>query len=140
MFKETHPILGTRDIQRAIAFYTQQLGFKLAFGDKADPPSYVGFRRDAVELHMQFQFEHEMGTIRLRFLVDDPDALFGEYRQQGVECNPNTVHETLWGTREFALYDLDRNALTFYRHLTSAERERRTAESSQNYGASGTTG
>ena len=75
MFKETHPILGTRDIQRAIAFYTQRLGFKLAFGDKADPPNYVGFRRDAVELHMQFQFEHEMGTIRLRFLVDDPDAL-----------------------------------------------------------------
>jgi hypothetical protein len=46
------------------------------FGDKADPPNYVGFRRDAVELHMQFQFEHEMGTIRLRFLVEDPDALF----------------------------------------------------------------
>jgi catechol 2,3-dioxygenase-like lactoylglutathione lyase family enzyme len=38
MFKETHAILGTRDIQRAIAFYTQQLGFKLAFGDKVDPP------------------------------------------------------------------------------------------------------
>src|SRR5262249_43624497 len=56
MFKETHPILGTRDIQRAIEFYTQQLGFKLAFGDKVDPPNYVGFRRDAVELHMQFQF------------------------------------------------------------------------------------
>jgi catechol 2,3-dioxygenase-like lactoylglutathione lyase family enzyme len=50
MFKETHPILGTRDIQRATAFYTQQLGFKLAFGDKADPPNYVGFQRDAVEL------------------------------------------------------------------------------------------
>jgi catechol 2,3-dioxygenase-like lactoylglutathione lyase family enzyme len=47
MFKETHPILGTRDIQRAIAFFTQQLGFKLAFGDTADPPNYVGFRRDA---------------------------------------------------------------------------------------------
>jgi catechol 2,3-dioxygenase-like lactoylglutathione lyase family enzyme len=27
MFKETHPILGTRDIQRAIEFYTQ-LGFE----------------------------------------------------------------------------------------------------------------
>jgi len=57
----THPILGTRDIQRAIVFYTRQLGFELAFGDKADPPNYVGFRRDAVELHMQFQFEDEMG-------------------------------------------------------------------------------
>src|SRR4051794_40230522 len=97
MFKETHPILGTRDIQRAIGFYTQQLGFKLAFGDKADPPNYVGFRRDAVVLHMQFQFEHEMGTIRLRFLVENPDALFNEYRQRDVECTPNSVRNTPWG-------------------------------------------
>ena len=124
MFKETHPILGTRHIQRAMGFYTQQLGFKLAFGDNADPPNYVGFRRDAVELHMQFQFEHEMGSIRLRFLVEDPDALFNEYRQRGVECTPNAVQITPWGTREFALYDLDRNALTFYRNLTGAEEER----------------
>ena len=34
----------------------------------------------------KFQFEQEMGTIRLRFLVDNPDALFSEYRQRGVEC------------------------------------------------------
>jgi catechol 2,3-dioxygenase-like lactoylglutathione lyase family enzyme len=128
MFKQTHPILGTRDIQRAIAFYTELLGFKLAFGDKADPPNYVGFRRDAVELHMQFQFEHEMGTIRLRFLVEDPDTLFNEYRQRGIECTPNSVRDTTWGTREFALYDPDRNALTFYRALTSAEKERRSSE------------
>ena len=131
MFKETHPIVGTRDIQRAIAFYTQQLRFKLAFGDKADPPNYVGFRRDAVELHMQFQFEHEMGTIRLRILVEDPDALFNEYRQRGVEYNSDSLHDTSWGTSEFALYDLDRNALTFYRDLTTAEKERRMAESGQ---------
>ena len=127
MFKETHPILGTRDMQRAIEFYTQQLGFRLAFGDKAEHPNYVGFRRDAVELHMQFQFEHEMGTIRLRLLVGDPDALFNEYRQRGVECTPNSIHDTSWGTREFALYDLDRNALTFYRDLTSAEKGRQSS-------------
>lgn len=122
MFKETHPILGTRDIRRAIEFYTRQLGFRLEFEDAADPPNYVGFRRDAVELHMQFQFEYEMGAIRLRFLVQDPDALFREYRERGVECFPNSVRNTPWGTREFALYDLDRNALTFYRGLTSAEK------------------
>ena len=126
MFKETHPILGTRDIQRAIEFYTQQLGER-AFGDDADPPNYVGFRRDAVELHMQFQFEHEMGTIRLRFLVEDPDALFNEYRQRGVQCVPNSVHDTPWRTREFALNDLDRNALTFHRDLTSAEKGRHSS-------------
>jgi catechol 2,3-dioxygenase-like lactoylglutathione lyase family enzyme len=117
MFKATHPIVGTRDILRAIEFYTRKLGFDLAFGDKADPPNYVGFRRDAVELHMQFQFEHEMSTIRLRFLVEDPDALFAEYRQRGVECSAAGIRDTPWGTREFALYDLDRNSLTFYRNL-----------------------
>jgi hypothetical protein len=77
---------------------------------------------------MQFQFEHEMGTIRLRFLVEDPDALFHEYRQRGVECYPNEVSDTSWGTREFALYDPDRNALTFCRDLTSAEKERRSSQ------------
>ena len=127
MFKETHPILGTRDIQRAIEFYTQQRGFGLAFGDDADPSNYLGLRRDAVELHMQFQFEHEMGTIRLRFLVEDPDALFNEYRQRGVQCVPNSVHDTPWRTREFALNDLDRNALTAYRDLTSAEKGRHSS-------------
>ena len=125
MFRETHPILGTRDIQRAIEFYTSQLGFELAFCDHADSPNYVGFRRDAVEIHMQFQFEHEMGTIRLRFLVEEPDALFDEYRQRGVECAPNGVRDTPWMTREFALYDPDRNALTFYRGLRIEERGHR---------------
>ena len=124
MFKITQPILGTRNIQQAIEFYTQQLGFELAFADNADPPNYVGFQRDAVELHMQFQFEHEMSRIRLRFLVEDPDALFTEYRERGIECTPNAIRDTPWGTREFALYDLDRNALTFYRDLTTAEKDR----------------
>ena len=125
MFKATHPIIGTRDIERAMDFYTRQLGFKLAFRDNAKSPNYVGFRRDSVEVHMQFQFEHEMGTIRLRFLIEDPDALFAEYGARQVECSPSGIRDTPWGTREFALYDLDRNALTFYRHLRSAEAERR---------------
>ncbi len=104
MFKETHPILGTRDIQGAIAFYTQQLGFNLAFGDKADPPNYVGFRRDAVSFTCNFSRSMRWGQSALRFWWDDPDGLFGEYCQRGVECNPKA--------REFALYDLDRNAPT----------------------------
>ena len=62
-----------------------------------------------------------MSTIRLRFLVEDPDALFSEYRKRHIECTPNAIRDTPWGTREFALYDLDRYALTFYRHLRNAE-------------------
>ena len=116
MLKAVHPIIGTRDIERAISFYTQQLGFHLEFSDGGKPPNYVGFRRDAVEVHMQFQFEHEMSRIRLRILVDDPDSLFHEFEQRDVECSAGGIRDTSWGTREFALYDLDGNSLTFYRH------------------------
>jgi catechol 2,3-dioxygenase-like lactoylglutathione lyase family enzyme len=125
MFRETNPILGTRDMRRAIAFYTQKLGFELAFGGGAEEPdaehpNYVVYRRDAVRLHMQFQYPHEMGTMRLRFLVEDPDALYAEYRRREVECTTDGPEDKPWGTREFALYDPDRNAFSFYRQLSSS--------------------
>jgi catechol 2,3-dioxygenase-like lactoylglutathione lyase family enzyme len=114
---QVQPILGTRDLEKAIAFYVDRLGFTLAFRDASVPTNYVGLRRDRVELHMQFQYEHEMGTTRLRFVVDDPDALYEEYMDKEVFYEGTRLTDTPWGTREFALYDLDRNALTFYRHL-----------------------
>ena len=116
-FKQVQPILGTRDLAKAAKFYVERLGFKLAFGDPSIPVNYVGFRRDAAELHMQFQYEHEMSTLRPRILVDDPDALYDEYKDKNVFYEGTRLTDTPWGTREFAIYDLDRNALTFYRQL-----------------------
>jgi catechol 2,3-dioxygenase-like lactoylglutathione lyase family enzyme len=121
MFRAVHPILGTRDLERAVAFYVEQLGFELAFRDPSAPDNYAGVRREGVELHMQWQDEHEMSTIRLRFHVEDPDALAREYEQRRVRVD-NPLKSTPWGTREFALYDPDRNALTFYRDLRHGER------------------
>lgn len=117
VFAQVQPILGTRDIEKAIRFYVDRLGFTLAFRDGSVPTNYIGLRRDGVELHMQFQYPHEMGTSRLRFVVDDPDALYDEYKDKEVFYEGTRLADTPWGTREFALYDLDRNALTFYRHL-----------------------
>ena len=72
-----------------------------------------------------FSSNTKWGPSACGFLVEDPDALFNEYRRRAVVYTSNSVHDTPWGTREFALYDLDRNALTFYRDLTAAEKERR---------------
>jgi catechol 2,3-dioxygenase-like lactoylglutathione lyase family enzyme len=121
MFRAVHPILGTRDLERALDFYQSKLGFTLAFRDPSGPTNYAGVRRDGVELHMQWQDEHEMSTIRLRFLVDDPDQLFAEWLANGAVEPGRKPKSTPWGSREFALYDPDRNALTFYRDLTRAE-------------------
>lgn len=114
-FRQAQPILGTRDVAKAVPFYVDRLGFTLAFGVPTNEGNYVGLRRDHVELHMQFQYEHEMGTTRLRIVVDDPDALYEEYKDKDVFFEGTKLADTPWGTREFALYDLDGNALTFYR-------------------------
>ena len=119
-FHQVQPILGTRDVAKAVRFYVDRLGFTLAFGVPTNEGNYVGLRRGDVELHMQFQYPHEMGTIRLRIVVDDPDALYEEYKANDVFHEGTRLADTPWGTREFAVYDLDRNALTFYRDLTRA--------------------
>ena len=46
MFKETHPILGTRELEKALDFYIRRLGFALAFRDPSNPTNYAGVRRD----------------------------------------------------------------------------------------------
>jgi catechol 2,3-dioxygenase-like lactoylglutathione lyase family enzyme len=121
MLKAIHPILGTRDLERALEHYVQRLGFTLAFRDPSAPDNYAGVKRDNVELHIQWQDEREMSTLRLRILVDDPDALFEEYRGRQALRPQVEIASTPWGTREFALYDRDGNALTFYRDLTAFE-------------------
>jgi catechol 2,3-dioxygenase-like lactoylglutathione lyase family enzyme len=112
-FEALHPLVGTRDIEQALKFYTEMLGFVIAFRDGSTPTNYAGLRRGKVEFHMQFQYPEEMSTIRLRFLVSNPDSLLAEYREKNVKIQ-NDIRDTAWGTREFALYDLDGNALTFY--------------------------
>jgi catechol 2,3-dioxygenase-like lactoylglutathione lyase family enzyme len=116
-FSQVQPILGTRDVARAVRFYVDRLGFTLAFGVPTNEGNYVGLRRGGAELHMQFQYEHEMGTTRLRIVVDDPDALYAEYKDKDVFHERTRLADTPWGTREFAIYDPDGNSLTFYRHL-----------------------
>jgi catechol 2,3-dioxygenase-like lactoylglutathione lyase family enzyme len=101
-FSQVQPILGTSDVADAVHFYVDRLGFALAFGVPTNEGNYVGLRRDSVELHMQFQYEHEMGTIRLRIVVDDPDALYEEYKNKDVFCEGTRLVDTPWGTREFA--------------------------------------
>lgn len=119
-FDDVQPIVGARDLERSIRFYVDQLGFTLAFRDGGTPTNYVGLRRGGVELHMQFQYDHEMSTLRLRIRVDDPDSLFDEYRSKGLAL-ATPPKNTPWRTREFGLYDVDRNALTFYRPLGREE-------------------
>lgn len=116
VFDDVQPIVGARDLEASIHFYVDLLGFSIAFRDGGTPTNYVGLRRGGVELHIQFQHDHEMSALRLRIRVDDPDALYSEYQARDVTMTP--LENKPWGTREFAVFDPSRNAMMFYRSLT----------------------
>ena len=116
MLKQVQPILPCRSVPDAIRFYVEKLGFTLEFTD-AETPSYAGVRRDGVELHLQWHDGSEWSRVErphLRFLVTDIDALCREFKERGALGEATTVGETGWGTREFGLFDLNKNGLTFY--------------------------
>src|SRR5579872_6807497 len=117
-FKMAIPVLPARDVSEAVRFYVDRLGFELRFQDSDDSPQYAGVRRGNVVLHLQFQFEKDFeagtaGQAMLRLVVDDPDALFEEYRDKGVFHEWTKLVDTPWKTREFGFFDLNRNGLTF---------------------------
>ena len=120
-FQEVHPVLPVRGVAKAVAFYTERLGFRLEFQDSPDTPRYAGVERDGVRLHLQWHDPVdypgvENQNLGLRFLIEDVDDLFAEYRDKGVFHAGTDLRDTPWGTREFAFYDPDGNGLFFYRN------------------------
>ncbi len=112
-----NPILPSQDVRKSIDFYVNQLGFALQFQDSTDDPGYAGVRRDSVELHIQRHDPSEWERTErpsLRFVVEDVQGLFEEYREKGVFHAKTAIRETPWGTREFAFFDPHMNGLTFY--------------------------
>ena len=114
------PILDVTHIEEALSFYVERLGFEVDFRYENDPENYAGVRRDGVRLHMHRQapeyFQNgPAGRLKFRMPVDDPDALYAEFRAMGVLDDDVEVRETDWGTREFGFRDPDGNGLVFFR-------------------------
>jgi catechol 2,3-dioxygenase-like lactoylglutathione lyase family enzyme len=131
-FLDINPVLPVTNMASAVRFYTEKLGFRLLFSDPADldlhnpvppHPSYVVVGRDQVRVHLQSHNPEDTSDraepLHIRFLVDNVDSLYAEYQASGAinlaGFSGMPLADTPWGTREFALYDLDKNGLFFYR-------------------------
>ena len=131
-FLDVNPILPVTNMPAAIRFYIEKLGFQLLSKDPADMdvqdpnpvhPAYAVVGRDQVRVHLQ---SHNPGNpqdraepLHIRFRIDDVDGLYTEYQSSQAiilaRFSGMPLGDTPWGTREFGLYDLDRNGLFFYR-------------------------
>lgn len=102
------PILGVRDVDAAVEFYTR-LGFTTRTYDAAP---YGFAERDGIQLQLGGVPSGQEWTRTTAYLyVDDCAQLADEWRAAGAEVHG--PQDTEWGQREAALVDLDGNVIRF---------------------------
>ena len=114
--KQITPLLLVSDLERAIAFYVQQLGFTLAF---IYEDFYAGIEKDGHPIHLKTDYrETEERPLRssndeldLIFAVDNVSGVFEEITKKDIEII-QPLREMPYGT-EFYIADPDGNVIAF---------------------------
>ena len=104
-FRRVVPSIYVADLNRALAFYRDALGFALDNVD--DPPARAVVASGDAILHLDLE-PAKAGTSRAHMLVDDLDGLCDRLGKAGVGLlQPPTVQP--WGLRDIAVADPDGN-------------------------------
>ena len=106
------PVLESADIARDVAWYKEKAGFEVSFShDKM----YAGLYRDELEIHLQWHAgtkdDPMNGGAVIRIDVKNIKTLFEELKQRGTVNENDFRSNTPWGTNEFAIHDLNSNAI-----------------------------
>ena len=127
------PYFPARSVDATAAFYRDRLGFEIAY----QAEGFARVVRDDVELHLWESSDEEWrdradfasnpvcsgaedfiaGTASCRIQVSNVDDLYAEMRSAEVlhYRDPGSPTDTDFGTREFAVTDLDGNLIVFFR-------------------------
>lgn len=111
------PQLRTTDLSGSIRFYTETLGFTLAFRYE---DFYAGIRAGECVVHLKYVCEPDPSIeyvdkaehFRLYLQTDDVASLAGALKNKGVPL-VREVHHTDWGTKEFVMKDDQGHTLYF---------------------------
>lgn len=120
--KAIAPQLRTTDMQASIEFYTEKLGFEVAFNFE---DFYAGILAGDNTFHLKqvdeqdpsIPFVEEGGHLHLYFQTDDVSEVAERLKANGVSLIKD-VHETDWQTREIVLLDNQGHTLYFGQPLS----------------------
>ena len=118
----TEAQLFVADLDAACAFYTEKLGFKVAFA-YGDPPFYGQVTRDRARLNLRLvgepvfagdvrEREHLLSASLTLATADEIKRLFLSYQAAGVPF-VQTLKKEPWGARVFIIVDPDGNRILF---------------------------
>ncbi len=111
------PQLRTTDLEASIRFYTAKLGLTLEFRYE---DFYAGIRAGNQVFHLKLvdtkdpsiAFVEDGEHFHLYLETTDVKAMANTLKERGVRFVKD-VHETAWGTREFAIHDDQGHTLYF---------------------------
>ena len=112
MIKGASSIVVVREMQAALAFYRDGLGFSVSF-EWGKPTHYACLCRDDVDLHLiAASVTHRSpGQGAICLFVADVGALHAEWAGRGVAL-PQTPADRDYGMRDFMLTDPDGNEIS----------------------------
>lgn len=104
------PEVPVTDLNAAIDYYCQKLGFELAA--KLSSGDYAIVERDGIALHLFQQNSQSFVPIGLHIFTHDLESLHAELRGRGaIICQGIACKD--WGNREFRVSDSTGNILKF---------------------------
>lgn len=114
------PQLFVSDMEAAIAFYAEKLGFRLVFAS-GEPAFYAQITRDGAKLNLRrvagpvfakdFRAQ-EPDALSATLTLENAEPLFLEFQAAGVVFHQPLRSEP-WGARTFIVSDPDRNLILF---------------------------
>jgi catechol 2,3-dioxygenase-like lactoylglutathione lyase family enzyme len=105
-FGRVAPSIPVADIQRAIQFYRDVLGFKVSFTN-GEPVSFAVMSQGGAELHLGVQ-PGKAGSSHAHILVDDLDAVYQRLVRTGATVRQAPQVQE-WGLRDIVIADPDGN-------------------------------
>lgn len=105
--KEIAPTTPVTDVDKAVEFYTNQLGFEVGFNNA---PVFAMVRRGGVQIGLQRAGEaRPPGTGNCYIWVEDIRATYEEYSAKGVVFTDDIAHRGEYDLTDFVIHDPDGN-------------------------------
>ncbi len=112
------PELPVANLQKALAYFEQNLGFRVAM--QMPDGDYAIVERDGVAIHLFQDGSGKHSPAGIHIFTPDLEALFAEFQQSGAHLSQGIVRKP-WGNRDFRVRDEFGNEIKFTEPLQGSE-------------------
>jgi uncharacterized glyoxalase superfamily protein PhnB len=104
------PELPSDDLNEAVAYYEQKLGFKVAL--RLPGNEYAIVERDGVAIHLFAVGGSRPSAVGVHIFTSDLDQFYIEFVRSGATITQG-IERKPWGNRDFRVHDQFDNELKF---------------------------